>query len=440
MTEPATPTPAPLPLPEKPDLDWLRKQAKRHLAELRKTNPAAKLADAQFEMAKRYGFASWRALKAHVDSLALDGQLFEAAKKGDLRTLTTLLDQHPEKLHARSRPYEWTLLHQAAEGGRLAVVDLLLKRGLDPNTREKGDDTYPMHWAAAAGHLDVVKRLVDAGGDVIGEGDDHGLGVIGWATGWDGCDDATHKAIADFLISRGARHTIISAISVNSADEVRRLVAADPAVLTSRMSRNENNRTPLHYAVMKQRPQMVALLLELGADPLAVDGMGQPVAIQATTPDIDRPVMEKIRALTSAELLSAERGSRRARAGLLDLVASLALGDWDTASRLVHDSPELLAPDGPGRGALHLMAKRGAAAAVKWLLDHGADPNALWAHWDADVTALHLAAWHNHAAVVRSLLAAGADPTIKDNRHDADAIGWAEFFGRTEIAEILKKR
>jgi ankyrin repeat protein len=189
---------------------------------------------------------------------------------------------------------------------------------------------------------------------------------------------------------------------------------------------------------MKERPQMVALLVELGADPLAVDGMGQPIAIQATTPDIDRPVMEKIRALTAAELLSAERGSRRVRGGLIDLVASLALGDWDTASRLVRDSPELLAANGPGKGALHLMAKRGAASAVKWLLDHGADPNALWAHWD--VTALHLAAWHDHADVVRSLLAAGADPTIKDNRHDADAIGWAEFFGRTEIAEILRKR
>ena len=31
-------------------------------------------------------------------------------------------------------------------------------------------------------------------------------------------------------------------------------------------------------------------------------------------------------------------------------------------------------------------------AAVKWLLDHGANPNAPLGHWDADVTPLHLAA------------------------------------------------
>jgi len=59
-------------LPEHPDLDWLRKQAKRLLKELRETNPSARLADAQFDLAKRYGFSSWRALKAHVDTLTVD--------------------------------------------------------------------------------------------------------------------------------------------------------------------------------------------------------------------------------------------------------------------------------------------------------------------------------------------------------------------------------
>jgi ankyrin repeat protein len=93
------------------------------------------------------------------------------------------------------------LLHLAATSGHLATVDLLLKRGLDVNVREKGDNTYAMHWAAAAGPLDVVRRLADAGGDVVGHGDDHGLEVIGWAT----CRDQCHDAVAEFLVSRGAR-------------------------------------------------------------------------------------------------------------------------------------------------------------------------------------------------------------------------------------------
>jgi len=38
---------------------------------------------------------------------------------------------------------------------------------------------------------------------------------------------------------------------------------------------------------------MISLLIELGADPLAVDGSGQSVAVYATAPDTDRRVMEK---------------------------------------------------------------------------------------------------------------------------------------------------
>jgi hypothetical protein len=38
--EPSGSQPGPLPLPDKPNLDWLRKQAKRRLEELREINPA----------------------------------------------------------------------------------------------------------------------------------------------------------------------------------------------------------------------------------------------------------------------------------------------------------------------------------------------------------------------------------------------------------------
>jgi ankyrin repeat protein len=431
-----------VPLPDNPNLDWLRKQAKRRLAELRKANPSAQLADAQFDLAHEYGFASWRALKTHIDALTVEGRLFEAARTGDVGTLTTLLDQHPEKLTARNQPYEWSLLHVAAHNGHLGAVDLLLTRGLDVNTREKGDNTYAMHWAAAAGHLDVVRRLADAGGDVVGRGDDHALEVIGWATGWDGCDDAAHRAIADFLVSRGARHHIFSAISLNLANEVRRIVADDPSVLNTRMTRNEDHRMPLHYAVQKNRPDMVGLLVDLGADPLAVDGSGQPAAIYATAPHVDRRAMEKIRAMTSTELISAERGHRPPRGGMMDLLALLALGDWETAERILRENPALIdaAAGGQAAGALPLMAKRNDVAAVKWLLAHGADPNARWAHWDAEVTPLHLAAAQGHTAIVRVLLDAGADVSIRDSKHDSDPIGWAEFFRQPEIVGILKSR
>jgi ankyrin repeat protein len=239
-----------------------------------------------------------------------------------------------------------------------------------------------------------------------------------------------------FLISRGARHHIFSAIATDEAGEVRRIVAETPAALNQRMSRNENNQVPLQFAVRMKRPGMVALLVELGADPLAVDGWGMPVAAYAASTEIDRPVMEKIRALTAGELLSAERGHRPANVGAMDLVASLALGDRTTARRLLHENPRLIESHA---GVLHLMAKRGDAGAVAWLIQNGGNPSARWAHWDSEVTPLHLACLANHPQVVRALLKGGADLAVQDTKHDSDAVGWATFFGRSEILDLLRQ-
>src|SRR5437868_3670626 len=122
---------APSSLPDAPSLEWLRKQAKRNLEELRRANPDSQLSDAQFALAMQYGFPSWRALKAHVDSLTIDGQLFDAARNGDVKRLTELLDKHPDRLYARTEPYEHTMLHLAAANGHVPAVDFLLKRGID---------------------------------------------------------------------------------------------------------------------------------------------------------------------------------------------------------------------------------------------------------------------------------------------------------------------
>jgi ankyrin repeat protein len=351
-------------------------------------------------------------------SETIESEIFAAAETGDVRRLRTLLDAHPDKLYARNQPYEHTALHLAAFHGRGEAVDFLLERGIHPNTREKGDNTYPMHWAAAAGHLDIVRKLADAGGDVVGHGDDHALQVIGWATGWEGCDDATHRAVADFLVSRGARHHIYSAMALNDADEVRRIVAADPSQLKRPQSHNEDFRLPLHFAVHKNLRDMVTLLLELGADPLATDASGYTASAYATQPDIDLALLEAMRQQVGPTLFT-----------------SLGLGDWQAAPRIVTNDPEAVNRD----GVLHLMAKRGNVAAVKWLLDHGSKPNDRWNHWGAMVTPLHLAALSNHPDVARTLLASGADPTIRDSMHDSDALGWATFFRRPEIVELIER-
>lgn len=346
-----------------------------------------------------------------------DRQLVAAARDGDVGALRSALDADPSKLTIRDPPYQWTLLHHAAARGHLAIVNLLLDRGFDVNTLESGDETTALHWAAAAGHVDVVRRLLAAGVDPAGHGDDHQLEAIGWATCWEGANTAAHREIVQLLLDHGARHHIFSAIAMNLADEVRRIVAEDRSALERKMSRFEDFRRPLHFAVHLNRPEMVGLLVALGANPSGTDGSGFPPAAYATNLDADRRLQERLGATGSPDLFTA-----------------LALDDHPGAAEIVRRDPHSVSRG----GVLHLMAKRGHAAAVKWLIAHGADVNASWAHWDAAVTPLHLAVLGNHPDTVRALLDAGADPKILDSKHDSDAIGWAEFFERPALADMLR--
>ena len=410
-------------LPDDANLEWLRKHAKQRLRELKKTHPDAKLADAQLAVAREYGFTSWRALKAHIDTLSVEGQLFAAARSGDLTTLRRILDANPRLRDVRAKPYDHSLLHAAAQHGHLEVVMLLIGLGIDVNYREKGDNTVAMHWAAATGNLAVVRALADAGSDVIGHGDDHAMEIIGWACMWDGADDDAHRQVVDFLLSRGAKHHIFSAIAMNLPDEVRRIVRENPKALEQRRSHNESFETVLHYAVGQGNRAMVELLIELGADPFASNDAGYTASINAFRPDVDVPVMRAFAAQPGAPVL----------------FAYVALHDWGRASRLLSEKPDIPRKK-QHEFTVHLMAKRGDAEAVKWLLDHGFDPNGRWDHYDATVTPMHMAAWGWHADVARVMLDAGADHTIKDSKHDSDALGWAEFFGRVEVVALLNRK
>ena len=53
-------------LPHRPSLEHFKKQAKARLRKLRTTRPHARLADAQHDVAREYGFASWPKLRAHL--------------------------------------------------------------------------------------------------------------------------------------------------------------------------------------------------------------------------------------------------------------------------------------------------------------------------------------------------------------------------------------
>jgi ankyrin repeat protein len=274
-------------LPDRASLEYLKKLAKERLRELRRTDPAARLSDAQLEVARDHGFPSWRALKAEVDRRAMSTveSFFAACAAGDVEALRDLLDREPGLTRERNDG-GMTALHVAAD--QPDVLRFLLEHGADPNAREAGDNALPLHFAAGGGHLESVRVLLDAGSDVHGFGDLHAMDVIGWTTVF----AEPHRDVVDLLVERGARHHVFSAIALGDVDLLRRVVEADPVALRRRLSRFEQEQTALHYVVAPADGLVggtfrtgahyatLAALIELGADLEATDAKGRtPLAV-----------------------------------------------------------------------------------------------------------------------------------------------------------------
>lgn len=289
-------------LPDRPSLEYLRKLAKQYLAALRQSNPQAQLAQALLAVASDHGFPSWRALKAEVDRRLADAntRFFAACEQGDTAGLSALLTADPRLVEARDPArHNATGLHTAAARGHAAAVRLFLDHHADPNLREPGDNTTPLHWAAARGHLDVLETLLDAGADPRGLGDVHELDVIGWATYY--CEPPRDpRPVVHLLTARGARHHVFSALRLGDPALIQRLVEDDPEALDRRLSHFDHRLTPLHYALTLGRPDLLELLLSLGADPDGADASGR-TPLAAALLRGDQPAIAVLRAAGATE-------------------------------------------------------------------------------------------------------------------------------------------
>jgi ankyrin repeat protein/catechol 2,3-dioxygenase-like lactoylglutathione lyase family enzyme len=315
-------------LPARPSLEYLPKLAKDRLRTLRETQPDSKLTQAQLEIARAHGFPSWRALKAEVDRQAVGSvsSFFNACATGDLEVVSSLVAAQPDLVRAADPSVAfagWTGLHTAARRGQTAVVRFLLGHGADPQAREAGDATTPLHWAAAEGNLEIVQALLAAGTDATGAGDDHELEVIGWATYFDHGGPGNPEVVAE-LLAHGARHHIISAVCTGDHTLIRSVVGSDPAALQRRMSRFEQRRTALHLAIVRRRPDILALLIELGADLNAEDAQGHsPLTMAMMRGDTDATQVLAAAGAESSKGWKLPKGAVRRRQTLAPLAPTI---------------------------------------------------------------------------------------------------------------------
>jgi ankyrin repeat protein len=159
---------APRPLPDRPNLRHLKDQAK----DLLRAGAAASLADAQFQIARLYGFASWPKLKAHVESFEEIGQLKQAIDTNDIARVKTMITRNPA-LHSaplgysKDGPLTWVaecrVPWEPPSPVRLAMAEWMITHGSDVH---QGGDGPLMRAALNAYRIPMMELLVSHGADV----------------------------------------------------------------------------------------------------------------------------------------------------------------------------------------------------------------------------------------------------------------------------------
>lgn len=109
-------------LPRQPNLEYLRKQAKELLDQMRQRNPSAQLADAQHALAREYGFASWAQLKTHIELVLRPAAMMAASSPlaGTWVANMTKSMRHPDNAFVRAT------LQLDVDGNTITISDVVV--------------------------------------------------------------------------------------------------------------------------------------------------------------------------------------------------------------------------------------------------------------------------------------------------------------------------
>jgi ankyrin repeat protein len=480
-------------LPARADLEQQRKLAKELLAAFRRGDTEAHariraelpdkerigLTEAQFVLAREYGFASWADLRNRIEALAAERpspveRFRKAVRESDVAALHQLRAHRDELRDAVNEPsfsFDSPALVSVAGNGNVELVDALLDLGADPNRRSSwwaggfhplysahgpvadrllaagavpdacaaanldrpdllariladdpsrvhergGDGQTPLHFARSRR---VVDLLLDAGADLDAVDVDHRSTPAQWMLG--DADDAQRSrlTLATYLVERGATADIFLAAALGLTIHARAMVDADPSLLTLRTSQDAYaEKPPSSYHIYQWTigPNLTPL--------------------QTAARFGRRETLEALREFASPEQW---------------LLLACHDGNGDEARAIVRAHPgivERLA--GADRRALTDEAWAANAPAVELMLELGFDPAATSVTGPTGGTALHCAAWEGSVPCVAAILRYPRGHALimqRDAMYHGTPLGWCSHGSRNcgnpradhaEVARLL---
>jgi cytohesin len=247
----------------------------------------------------------------------------DAAKKGDLEAVKTLLSHHPDLISSKDKD-GMTPLEFAAMSGRKDLVELLLAKGARVDSKDTSCGRMPLHYAWNAS---VAELLLNQKAEIGARG-------------------------------RGGETPLFMAVSFGHKDVVELLLAhgADAS------ARINNGETPLFAT---ENMEMAELLLAHGADVNAKD-------------NFDGTPLHQVSLTAKAEWLIANHAdiSAKNRNGETPLHTAARSCAEDAVRVLLAHGADVNARDNEGRTPLHRAAEWGYKSVVELLVANKADVNA----------------------------------------------------------------
>jgi ankyrin repeat protein len=377
--------------------------------------------------------------------------LLQASRYGDVETMRVLLESGADV--ARAVRDGETPLMAAARSGSAEAVQLLLDHGSDPNAVESLAGQTALMWAAAEGHLDVVDALLRAGADpnlqartseltqrsMRADFPSGGFTPLMWAArnGEDAVVRRLIEAGADVNLTNGDGATAMMLAIVNDrfdmaagllelgadADDGSLWYAIEMRDAPTDWRARDGSRLRPDHPNRLTALDLIERLLAAGADPnqpftgqmhnssMCCDtkGSGTPFFRAAVAADVD-----------AMELLIAHGADLEWTLPPVEGMPPAPFGDNTGLTPLMvalNGGKGLLMAGGPGDireskiGIFREPGNRNPADAVKLLLEAGANPDAPSSKGD---TALHIAAHDGRLEPLRELVAGGADVNARN--------------------------